>query len=351
MFEKLSPKPKSNQNSFLLKDTSKNLNISSSLYEGAIKSGEVEVPCLCINCEEKYCFQYSLDEIDHDILEGLPHNNDLRVCPANAIVLNEDNTLEINSNCFSCGLCVYRCPIGGIRIDRGKSFKAEFFTDSSQLFAKSDLAISVHDVVNQVVSKDNIKFSIDPQHLSRVYRLLEVHSKRIQDFDLILTRNLFIGLGIANKVSAKGNNDNRFDFLGLANNKYLLGEVDFKGSDFLSLNRRILEDITVLNNRYDKEINSEILPLLIILGFPNKRSDYYEVTKDIKDVLGIKIYTLPVHILLLFQWNHFLLDDSILESFYVDIDNMSIEDTIKELIDDIHDIDPYFGNNFYKYLK
>lgn len=99
-------------------------------------------------------------------------------------------------------------------------------------------------------------------------------------------------------------------------------EVEF-GRDTLDASRGILDDIAVLHSRshINKNTNSA---LVVCLSFPNRRQGYFQVIKDIKNVLDLEIQTISLGALLLFVWNSSIINLGKRE-FYTDFDNMSIQ--------------------------
>ena len=159
-------------------------------------------------------------------------------------------------------------------------------------------------------------------------------------------------LNIPNKVSAKGNNDSRFDLTGIIENKYLLAEIDFKNNDNLSLIRKTLENISVFENKFHVSKDDQILPIIILNDLPNKRSDMYELIDDIIKVLNIKIYTLPLHFLLISLLTNRKLEVKDIENFSINKTNLDFTEPIKNVIKNINEVDQYFRTKKkYKPLK
>jgi len=92
----------------------------------------------------------------------------------------------------------------------------------------------------------------------------------------------------------------------------------------------ILDDIAVLNSRYNFEINS-ITPIILSLSFPNIRTEYWKVINDIKKVFNIEINTITIGALMLMVWYQVTLP-VIKSEFYTDIDSYSIRNQIENII-------------------
>ena len=106
-------------------------------------------------------------------------------------------------------------------------------------------------------------------------------------------------------------------------------EIEF-GRDTLEASRGILDDVAVLESRFDikKEDNT---PLVICLSLPNKRQGYFQVVKDVQRVLKMRIQTITLGALLVLLWNGKVADFFTI-SFYADFDDMSIRDDVEKIL-------------------
>lgn len=100
------------------------------------------------------------------------------------------------------------------------------------------------------------------------------------------------------------------------NNKYVTQNVQ----DFAA-HVQELHDIAVVDARYGIK-KENIHPLAICLGLPNKRTDYWQVVKDILKVTNVQINTVTFGMLLIFLWDLRELNDY--DIFYIDVDNSSL---------------------------
>lgn len=308
----------------------------------------------CLNCILPPCMNYKHAELDVAILPEMPQSNITKVCPSEAIKLNPDGFPEIYAeNCFGCGLCVNRCIYGAINLD--DHYKAKINkTNNDRIewtenFEADDQNARDDIYLNSLIEIEPIQFS--KEYFVELYQRLSYFMKLTNGFDNLFVRNLLINLGVQNKVRAVGNNDIRFDLIGELDEKVLIGEIGLNNVDILEEPRALLDDIAILHSRYN--INSDsILPLIITLSFPNKRSDVYEVIYDIEKILNIKIITISVHILI--ALNIFKLKFNEVEqfqNFYVDKNNKSISQACLNLIPGIEQFDPFFDNEFYQAVK
>ena len=83
-----------------------------------------EISGCCCNCKEKFCLEYSSQELHSDFFNSFPHNTSRRVCPTNAISIFNDDITVSSSKCIGCGICIPRCPFSAFAFDAetGKCF-------------------------------------------------------------------------------------------------------------------------------------------------------------------------------------------------------------------------------------
>jgi hypothetical protein len=115
---------------------------------------------------------------------------------------------------------------------------------------------------------------------------------------------------------------------GFYENSRQMGVLEIEtGSEMLDVSRALLDDAAVVNARYAISLGDDH-PLAVVLSLPNKRTDYWQVVKDINVVVDLKISTLTFGALLLFLWN--CEDVSEFDKFYVDVDDYSIRENVEQ---------------------
>lgn len=307
----------------------------------------------CLNCLSPLCTFYEEDEITLKALPEMPYNNSNKVCPTDAITSDHNGFPTINENqCIGCGMCISRCPYGAIEWEEKK---AKISRSDSQMYTwVKDL--SKEDFITRnrkflEATHEIISSSLSKEFFTGLYKLTIEMCKKINGFDNLFVRNLLINIGLKNKVRAVGNNDIRFDLLGEFDNKIIVGEIGLNGIDILEEPRALLDDVAILIARYQIE-KRRLIPIIVTLTFPNKRSDVYEVIADIKKILAIEIKTLPFHLLIILNLCQTKIDLSeFFELFNINIDNTSsVEDAIS-LIQELKSIDPLLGSSFYQAAK
>jgi len=310
---------------------------------------------VCISCELKPCLYYSKEEIDIQVMDGMPYNNDRRICPSNAITEKDEGKINIDSNlCINCGVCFSKCSSAGIFYNSEiEAFDVNYTFDDSFKIVHSFKDPLVEHTIKEF-SDNVLTFEIDKiskgfaNNFASKFKLLNAGNA---DLELILVRNLLLEVGVNNKVSAKGNNDLRLDFIGLHSGKFLPGESELLGSDILGLPRRILEGVTWMHSRKKVAVENQI-PCVVILNFPRKRSDFYEVISDIENVTGVKIKTLSIYFLSIINLFRIKLSvNDLNDNFTINKESQDYGAYFKIFIDNIEKIDENYGSELYTFSK
>lgn len=140
---------------------------------------------------------------------------------------------------------------------------------------------------------------------------------------------MLISLGYNCATSRAGDVYTRMDAVFSNENSKGVVEIEL-GRDTLEASRGILDDIATLQTHYGlkKEDNTA---LVVCLSFPNKRQGYFQVVKDIKNVLDQSIQTLSLGALLVLTWNDAKVD-FLDNDFYADFDNLSIRSALEKYL-------------------
>ena len=288
------------------------------------------VQTACMGCYDQPCIRFSEDEIRCPEFSDFSYERDFSVCPMKAIRWSyEIETPEIDhAACIGCGICAARCPVGAIYFN-GRSAGVSRLRDKryTMRVAYSPAAVERQkkqlDIVNKIAWRHQFRKE-SMEAMADIYDVLSRVDGRSMVPNLIV-RNLLICCGYKCAISRSGDVYTRMDavYSGKADWNKTLGvvEVEF-GRDTLDASRGILDDIAVLHSRshIDKNTNSA---LVVCLSFPNKRQGYFQVIKDIKNVLGLKIQTISLGVLLMFAWNSVTVNFD-KKMFYADFDKMSI---------------------------
>lgn len=307
---------------------------------------------VCIRCNSKPCISFPIEEIDDEIIGGLPFNNDNRTCPSKAIGLDTKGAAYIDNNkCINCGICITRCPSAAIYYDKRKetfeinhNVDEKYFEESSndklaneRPFLNTPTIININKITKSFASKYKERF--------------KALNAEIDNLELILVRNLLIQVGIKTKSSANGNNDVRLDFISKIGSKIMPGESELIGTDTLGLTRKILEGVAWLEVRMNVP-KSEQIPVIVIFEFPRKRSDFYEVISDIEKITSVRIRTFSVYFLtILALFKKKIRETDFEDKFLINKNHQNYGPYIQSYISNIAQIDENFGSELYTFLK
>ena len=221
------------------------------------------------------------------------------------------------------------CPIGAIYLKDGK---AKVSVGDKKYFEElpvNDEGIrQQEDFIEKIAfaSKRGILQQESDCIIDSIYKSIKKMSQEEQN---ILARNMLIKLGNHATLARQGNVYMRMD--GFYSSKEQFGVVEIEtGTDMLDVLRAILDDVAVMNVRYGVDKNKN-RPLAIVLSLPNKRTDYWQVLKDIKDVIGTSIRTITFGALLILLWNN--KEVYKFDRFYIDVDNLSIRTVVSSMIE------------------
>ena len=285
-----------------------------------VKADGKKYKASCLNCHNPRCMKLKREEIDCASFPGMSHDMNLDICPVNAIKQNSDQVIIDARNCFGCGLCVSRCPAGAIFINNEKAKVNQNNELPRKELQPTSLALkeqekAIRELLN-IEHTGNMVMETEAC-MDKMYKKI----KRLpQEQQNLFARNILICLSNKATISRHGDVYLRMD--GYYENSRKNGVVEVEtGLDMLDVSRAILDDIAVLNARHNipKEENSA---LAICLNLANKRTDYWQEIKDIKDVTGIKISTVTFAILLIFMWNALKVNN--FGYFYIDVDDSSL---------------------------
>lgn len=165
-----------------------------------------------------------------------------------------------------------------------------------------------------------------------------------------LIEKLFDKLDMSINFSRIGDNNARYDAILTVPNETFDGiiEIEVPSTAMLDAPRNLLDDIAVVSNRNGLPLE-RIVPIVICWTLPNNRTDYWNVINDVKNILDIKIKTLPIMAIAVHYWinTDLKLDD---DSFYLDNEKRSLE-TLLHLVASKEQIDLSLFEGFFYPFK
>lgn len=283
---------------------------------------ENEESCIagCINCMKPRCMKLDEKEIKCSSFTSMSPDMNLSVCPVDALQVGKKR-VEINqTKCIGCGMCVQRCPVGALYMNNGKSAH-----NTKTNAPRKEMAVTGRNICIQEeylynlghLERQGFLRKENDSVLDDIYEKIRHLSQEQQNK---LARNIMICIGSWASLSRQGNVYMRMDGFYQTVDQYGVVEIE-TGLDMLDVSRALLDDIAVVDARYGIK-KKNIHPLAICLGLPNKRTDYWQVVKDILKVTNIQINTVTFGMLLIFLWELTELNDY--DIFYIDVDNSSL---------------------------
>lgn len=166
---------------------------------------------------------------------------------------------------------------------------------------------------------------------SDLHSRMTVTSKQKGDrFPDLLARNLLIATGCGAAMRRRGDVSARMDIvLGSPWPEFGCVEAEFGVEAILDAPRDLLDDIAVLVGRRGRDLLS-VSALVVTDVLPNRRSEYWRIIQDIRNVVGVKIGTVTVFALCLLVWQRRKISDLPADLFHVDIDTLSYREAVLE---------------------
>jgi Fe-S-cluster-containing hydrogenase component 2 len=266
-------------------------------------------------------------------LEAFPGDPSRDVCPTRAIRWNGENAVAIvvAGDCIGCGLCVSRCPYGAISLGDGQIATVETANPDGLVVAGP--AKGKHPQAKRSGQIATLDAPAATNLLTTVAALDDAQTT-------LLVRNLLNEVGLNARTRRRGDTNMRIDAVGFSHSERpFVAEIE-TGACVLESPRALLEDVAVLHSRYGYAVDG-IDPVSVILSFPNVRSEYYQVIRDIEKVLGLRYRTITVGALVALLWNCARLDGFDGDAFTVGEGTIDLADCLG--LDDAKLAEPYPG--------
>jgi len=163
---------------------------------------------VCINCAEPQCKVYPKLIRSY----GASDRFSSRVCPVNIIKIDEDGSVEIDSDkCVGCMLCLFRCPLDAIYLDNSVSFIRK-----SQKYKKIKYSEKLRKTKDMIGSKKNRKILVT---LEEIKYIIDNFEKKIsipgkewkKDEFYVFIRNIFREFNLKSTYSGSAGMKTRSD--------------------------------------------------------------------------------------------------------------------------------------------
>lgn len=288
----------------------------------------------CLGCGSAPCMEKDDSELTlFGALDAFPGDPSRDVCPTRAIRWDGENSAAfvVADDCIGCGLCISRCPYGAISLIDGLTANVEAADPDGLVVAGP--AKGEHPQVRrggQIATLDA------PAATNLPTTVAALDDARTT----LLVRNLLNEVGLNARTRRRGDTNMRIDAVGFSRSERpFVAEIE-TGAGVLESPRALLEDVAVLHSRYGYAVDG-IDPVSVILSFPNVRSEYYQVIRDIEKVLGLRCRTITVGALVALLWNCAKLDGFDGDAFTIGEGTIDLADCLG--LDDTKLAEPYPG--------
>lgn len=284
----------------------------------------------CLRCPDAPCMSFGEEEVVSASIPSFPADRNPSVCPSGAIVRNGGGAPSIDSEaCMLCGICAARCPAGAIRM-----VPYAVVDDTARpAFPDADDEQRADDALAAMcsISRSGVFFAESDVVADALRSRMLAAWNRIGDrFPDILARNLLIAVGCGAAMRRKGDVFARMDIaLGSPWPEFGCAEVEFGDEAILDAPRDLLDDIAVSVGRFGRDLPS-LTAMVIADVLPNRRSEYWRIIQDIRNVIGVKIGTVTVLALCLLVWQNRKISDLPPDLFHVDIETLSYRESVLE---------------------
>lgn len=284
----------------------------------------------CLRCVSAPCMAYADAEVVSSSLPDFPADRNPAVCPAGAMSRENGSAPAVSADaCMLCGVCASRCPVGAIRmvphavVDDSLRDAFPETDDPAESLAALEAFLSVPRTGEFLQESDALADDMRS-------RLLNAWGRVGDRFPDHLARNLLIAVGAGAAMRRKGDNAVRMDIaLGAPWPAFGCAEAEFGDVAVLDAPRDLMDDVAVSVGRFGKDKDS-LVALVVTDILPNRRSEYWRIVQDVREVLGVKIGTVTVLALGLLVWRGKRISDLPADLFHVDVDTESYRTAVLE---------------------
>ena len=264
-------------------------------------SGETFISA-CLACPDQKCAKYTDSELSKVARLASPFAPDPVVCPTSAINPGDDGIMAIaEESCMGCGLCVVRCPVGAIHLDRLSS-AARVARPSSPHYALRRMSTDEFETYRAnlagKIPSESAPFHDAFRVQAQMRRALQIfESAAGQKVLRLLARNMFLIGGAAARLKNVGDNNAAVELLVDGGNELLIIEVE-PSTDVLDAVRRVVAGSAIAIARLGAD-RSILSTAVVVPKLPNERVEFYRVAQNVHDRLGLTVYGFPLALILL----------------------------------------------------
>jgi len=263
----------------------------------------------------------------------------VEVCPTSAISINLETGAPVvdSANCIFCGVCVARCPAGAIYVDGAHGAVVVDQPNKHFVTTAEYTEVSMYTsrkALEKAGRTGALLCETDAIVGEVGRRITEIRPNLSDAFPNLLTRNLLRTLGVAADMRRTGNNHLRADLVLGVDGRIERGvvEVEFGDQAILDAPRDVLDDIAVFVSRHGWS-KKNMIAFIVGDVLPNRRSEYWRIIKDIREILAIPIATVTIFALMLLVWGRKKLPKTINTLAFADSDTTSYrKDVLEKLV-------------------
>jgi len=282
--------------------------------------------------------EYREAELAVGAFPDFPADTTKRVCPTNAIEWPPTSPSPVIAAdaCIGCGLCVSRCPASAIHLsqdgvaqlnDQPNTFFRELATPASSRTVEASASRL------RSAPAIGVLFTESDALLKRLFgKLARLAPTLGPQFPNLLSRNLLIACGVSSAARRRGDTNVRMDLvMGPPGVPSGTAEVEVGVAGFLDAPRDLLDSLAVLSARYSLP-KERITTLIIASALPNQRSEYWQLVRDIHQVLQVPIGVMTWAALLVLVWGRLPLRISQRNDWYADSETCSIRAAVERTL-------------------
>lgn len=289
-------------------------------------AGGKTAPATCVGCDAP-CLSLDAEEVRPKAFADFPIDIRANVCPTDALRPDESGFPRLEADrCIGCGVCASRCPAGAIFAVADGTFAISNADGAVWERPNPWSAEKVRETVARLSrARREARLVTQPEPFVALVqeRIDQAFQRGFLDEGGLLVRNLMTEAGIPWANRRRGDTSFRIDSVFQVGDLFGVAEAEYTYEGLISAPRCLLDDCAVASARLGRPLE-RLVPIVVCLRLPNGRSEFYEVISDISKVLGVRIRTITVGLLLLIHLAGRKVTQQVLDAAYLDRDNKSL---------------------------